>query len=388
MKKPTYNKSDRLPVRKNNPHTPEARERVIDGLRASATADFVFIVRWLTTGKSNGEPIPLARCDNLRNIISNLETLKAGIQPDWRKALTLMSQEVHSRHKVTNTSKPPSKIAVGVISNLNEISQKIASGKATHDMPARLNYMLQLTTSLEGGDELADSIREVTKSAEMALRGYSKSPQKQKILKHIQLPKVLRDDKAFRDECAHLAGISDIIIVANCLIAMSARLGVSPVNLANRAAALKNVIKPEILPELLDLLQQDVDITALVPPPKVKDDNSRSDGGKLVGLTGIVEGGASIGVEAQRIITAELKKHIPLTAVQRIALDTARTSLALECDAFNVIEEIKRISANLNLRPLAVATYVAHKSPGIRSDIAGDVITLLAQDEVLSSNAT
>ncbi|ELN1390900.1 hypothetical protein Q1H60_001332, partial [Escherichia coli] len=238
------------------------------------------------------------------------------------------------------------------------------------------------------GDELADSIREVTKSAEMALRGYSKSPQKQKILKHIQLPKVLRDDKAFRDECAHLAGISDIIVVANCLIAMSARLGVSPVNLANRAAALKNVIKPEILPELLDLLQQDVDITALVPPPKVKDDNSRSDGGKLVGLTGIVEGGASIGVEAQRIITAELKKHIPLTAVQRIALDTARTSLALECDAFNVIEEIKRISANLNLRPLAVATYVAHKSPGIRSDIAGDVITLLAQDEVLSSNET
>lgn len=114
MKKPTYNKSDRLPVRKNNPHTPEARERVIDGLRASATADFVFIVRWLTTGKSNGEPIPLARCDNLRNIISNLETLKAGIQPDWRKALTLMSQEVHSRHKVTNTAKPPSKIAVGV----------------------------------------------------------------------------------------------------------------------------------------------------------------------------------------------------------------------------------------------------------------------------------
>ncbi|MGE9664933.1 hypothetical protein ACQPWO_30460, partial [Escherichia coli] len=65
--------------------------------------------------------------------------------------------------------------------------------------------MLQLTTSLEGGDELAESIREVTKSAEMALRGYSKSPQKQKTLKHIQLPKVLRDDKAFRDECAHLA---------------------------------------------------------------------------------------------------------------------------------------------------------------------------------------
>ena len=85
-----------------------------------------------------------------------------------------MSREVHSRHKVTNTAKPPSKIAVGVISNLNEISQKIASGKATYDMPARLNYMLQLTTSLEGGDELADSIREVIKSAEMALRGYSK----------------------------------------------------------------------------------------------------------------------------------------------------------------------------------------------------------------------
>ena len=54
MKKQTYYKSDRLPVRKNNPHTPEARERVIDRLRASAKADFVFIVRWLTTGKSNG----------------------------------------------------------------------------------------------------------------------------------------------------------------------------------------------------------------------------------------------------------------------------------------------------------------------------------------------
>ncbi|EIY0667609.1 hypothetical protein MMC72_001743 [Salmonella enterica] len=175
MKKPTYNRSDRLPVRKNNPHTPEARERVIAGLRASATTDFVFIVRWLTTVKSNDEPIPLARCDNLRNTISNLETLKAGIQPDWRKALTLMSQEVHSRHKVTKTPKPPSKIAVGVINNLNDISQKIASGNATHDMPARLNYMLQLTTSLEGGDELVNSIREVTKSVEKALRGYSRS---------------------------------------------------------------------------------------------------------------------------------------------------------------------------------------------------------------------
>ena len=46
-----------------------------------------------------------------------------------------------------------------------------------------------------------------------------------------------------------------------------------------------------MLADLLELLQQDVDLTAPAPPPVVKDDNSRSDGGKLVGLTGVVEGG-------------------------------------------------------------------------------------------------
>ncbi|MGY0150566.1 hypothetical protein [Edwardsiella tarda] len=77
--------NDRFSVSKNNPHTPGARERVIAGLLASATANFIFIIRWLTTGISNGEPIPLVKCENLRNTISHLETLKAGIQPDWRK---------------------------------------------------------------------------------------------------------------------------------------------------------------------------------------------------------------------------------------------------------------------------------------------------------------
>ncbi|EOV0990474.1 hypothetical protein ACVQKW_12230 [Edwardsiella tarda] len=388
MKKTTYHRNDRLPVSKNNPHTPETRARVIAGLVASATADFIFIVRWLTTGKSNGEPIPLVRCENLRNTISHLETLKAGIQPDWRKTLTLMSHEVHSRHKVTKSTSNASKIAAGVIGNLNDISLKIASGNVTHDMPSRLNNMLKLAAGLEDGGDLTQRIKEVAQSAEKALHGYSRSHKKQKKPKPVQASQAARNDKILLDECAPLTGINDIFAVANYLISMSNRLRLHPVNLAKRAATLKGVINPEMLPELLELLQQEVDLTAFVPSPKVKDDNTRSDGGKLIGLTGVVEGGASIGVEARRIITAELKKHVPLTATQRMAFDTARAGLALERDTFKAIEEIKRIAANLNLRPLTVATYASHKSPGIRPDIAGDVITLLAQDEALSSKAT
>lgn len=298
MKKPTCRNNDRLQVRKSNPHAPEARARVIASLVASATADFVSIVHWLKIGKPNAEAIPLAKCESLRKAISHLETLQAGVQPDWRKALTLMSHEVHSSHKVTKVATPPSKIVAGILSNLSDISQKIASGNATHDMPGRLDNMLQLTAGLDGSDDLAQSIKNVAESAEKALRGYARTQRKQKTPK--PSPPTLHEDKAFRDECAPLTGIRDIFDIANFLISMSARLGCSPVSLAKRAVALKGVIRPEILPELLELLQQDVDLTALVSPPKIKDDNSRSDGGKLVGLTGVVEGGVSIGVEAQR----------------------------------------------------------------------------------------
>ena len=126
-------------------------------------------------------------------------------------------------------------------------------------------------------------------------------------------------------------------------------------------------------------------MNVLVPLPKVKDDNTRSDGGKLVGLTGVVEGGSSIGVEAQRIITAELKKFAHISGAQRIYLDTARLGLALENDTFKVIEEVKRIAVVHDWSPLSVAAYATYKTPGIRPEIAGDVITLLAQDETLSA---
>lgn len=255
-------------------------------------------------------------------------------------------------------------------------------------MLGRLNYMLQLTAGLAGGDELAQSIRKVSDSAEKALRGYDKPQAKPKTPKPAPPAHAIRDDQTFRLECAPLIGVDDLFVVANCLIAMSARLGRSPVSLAKRAAALKGVIQPDMLADLLELLQQDVDLNALAPPPRVKDDNTRSDGGKLVGLTGVVEGGASIGAEAQRIITAELKKHSPLTSAQRVSFDTARAGLALESDTFRVIEEIRRIAASLNWRPLAVAAHAAHKSPGIRPEIAGDVITLLAQDETLTTSNT
>ena len=50
-----------------------------------------------------------------------------------------------------------------------------------------------------------------------------------------------------------------------------------------------------------------------------------------------------------------------------------------------VIEEVKRIAGTQNCSPLTVAVYATHKTPGIRPEIAGDVITLLAQDEMLSA---
>lgn len=120
--------------------------------------------------------------------------------------------------------------------------------------------------------------------------GYSNKQPKSKIRRPEKANPLLREEQSFRAECAPLIGENDIFIIASCLISMSARLGQSPVSLAKRAVALKGVIKTGLLPELLELLQQDVELNALVPLNIDKDDITRSDGGKLVGLTGVVEG--------------------------------------------------------------------------------------------------
>lgn len=73
-----------------------------------------------------------------------------------------------------------------------------------------------------------------------------------------------------RSECEPLIGLNDIFMIANRLISMSTRLGCSPVTLAKRVDALKGVINPEIMPELLDLLQQDVELMAQTVPLQSK----------------------------------------------------------------------------------------------------------------------
>ncbi|MBL5837906.1 hypothetical protein [Enterobacter asburiae] len=383
MKRPIAHKNDRLPVPKTNHFTPEARQRVINGLVATAKADFVSLVNWLKTGKQNGEPIPLDKCESLRTAILNLGTLKAGVQTDWKQVIQLMEKEIKKSHQLNASVPASSQLVTGVLRSLNDISEKIAAGKAVPEMLGRLENMQQMIANLRGNEGLIKSISILTRSAQDALRGYSKKQPKSKIRKPEKANPLLREEQSFRAECAPLIGENDIFIIASCLISMSARLGQSPVSLAKRAAALKGVIKTELLPELLELLQQDVELNALVPLHRDKDDNTRSDGGKLVGLTGVVEGGSSIGVEAQRIITAELKKLAYISAVQRVYLDTARLGLALENDTFKVIEEVKRIADKHNWSPLSVAVYATYKTPGIRPDLAGDVISLLAQDEVL-----
>lgn len=385
MKRPIAHKNDRLPAPRTNHFTLEARQRVINGLVATAKADFVSLVHWLKTGKQNGEPIPLDKCESLRTAILNLGTLKAGVQTDWKHAIQLMEKEIKKSHQLNASVPVPSQLVTGVLRNLNDISEKIAAGKAVPEMLGRLENMQQMIANLKSNEGLIKSISILTRSAQDALRGYSKKQPKSKIRKPEKANPLLREEQSFHAECAPLIGENDIFIIASCLISMSARLGQSPVSLAKRAAALKGVIKTELLPELLELLQQDVELNALVPLHRDKDDNTRSDGGKLVGLTGVVEGGSSIGVEAQRIITAELKKLAYISAVQRVYLDTARLGLALENDTFKVIEEVKRIAGKYNWSPLLVAVYATYKTPGIRPDIAGDVITLLAQDEALSA---
>ncbi len=383
MKRPIARKNDRLPVPRTNHFTPEARQRVINGLVATAKADFVSLVHWLKTGKQNGEPIPLDKCESLRTAILNLETLKAGVQTDWKHAIQLMEKEIKKSHQLNASVPAPSQLVTGVLRNLNDISEKIAAGKAVPEMLGRLENMQQMIANLKGNEGLIKSISILTRSAQDALRGYSKKQPKSKIRKPEKANPLLREEQSFRAECAPLIGENDIFIIASCIISMSARLGQSPVSLAKRAAALKGVIKTELLPELLELLQQDVELNALVPLHRDKDDNTRSDGGKLVELTGVVEGGSSIGVEAQRIITTELKKLAYISAVQRVYLDTARLGLALENDTFKVIEEVKRIADKHKWSPLSVAVYATYKTPGIIPDIARDVITLLSQDEVL-----
>lgn len=339
----------------------------------------------MEVGKQDGESIPLGKCESLRTIILNLETLKAGVQTDWKQVLQLMEKEIKKSHELKASDPAPSQIFTGILRNLNDISEKIASGNANPEMLGRLENMQKMTANLEGGEDLLKSISILSRNAQDALRGYSKKQPNSKVRKPEKVNPSLRDEQSFRDECAPLIGESDIFIIASCLISMSARLGLSPVSLAKRAVALKGVIKTELLPELLELLQQDIELNALVPLPRGKDDNTRSDGGKLVGLTGIVEGGSSIGVEAQRIITAELKKFAHISGVQRVYLDTARLGLALENDTFKVIEEVKRIAGVHDWSPLSVAAYATFKTPGIRTEIAGDVITILAQDEALAA---
>lgn len=385
MKRPIVHKNDRLPAPRTTPSTPEARQRVINGLVTTAKADFVSLVHWLKVGKQNGESIPLGNCESLRIVILNLETLKAGVQTDWKQVLRLIEKEIKKSHKLKSSDSAPSQIVTGILMNLNDISEKIASGNANAEMLGRLENMQKMVANLEGGEDLLKSISILARNAQDALCGYSKKQPNLKVRKPEKVNPLLRDEQSFRTECAPLIGESDIFIIASCLISMSARLGQSPVSLAKRAAALKGVIKTELLPELLELLQQDVELNALVPLPRVKDDNTRSDGGKLVGLTGVVEGGSSIGVEAQQIITAELKKFAHISGVQRVYLDTARLGLALENDTFKVIEEVKRIAGVYDWSPLSVAAYATFKTPGIRTEIAGDVITLLAQDEALAA---
>lgn len=385
MRKMTANKTDRVPVRKRDPRRSEVREEVIERLRVSANTEFVTLVNWLTSGKGQGQAPPVASCEALRNTITHLETLKAGVQPDWRNVLKLMSCEIHSQHLVDDTEIPRSNIAAGVHRSLTEISQQIAAGKATPVMLGRLEHMLQIASALEGGQALITSIQQIIMSAENSLRGFARPAVQLKVARPVKPSQALREELFFRAECAPLNSITDLFIAADFCIAAAERLGISPVSLIKRAATMKGIIHPEILPELLELLEQEAELSAIAPPLRYKDDNTRSDGGKLVGQTGIVEGGISIGAEAQRIITAELKKTMPLTAALRVSFDTARSALALENDIFKVIDEIRQIAARFNLRPLAVAAYATVKTPGIRPEIAGDVITLLAQDEYLSS---
>ena len=200
MKRPIAHKNDRLPAPRTNHFTPEARQRVINGLVVTAKADFVSLVHWLKTGKQNGEPIPLDKCESLRTAILNLEVLKAGVQTDWKQAIQLMEKEIKKSHQLNASVPAPSQLVTGVLRNLNDISEKIAAGKAVPEMLGRLENMQQMIANLKGNEGLIKSISILTRSAQDALRGYSKKLPKSKIRKPEKANPLLRDEHSFRAE--------------------------------------------------------------------------------------------------------------------------------------------------------------------------------------------
>jgi hypothetical protein len=228
MKREAVHRNDRQRVSRINPTTPEARQRVITALKARADEDLIALVQWLTVDKQKGNPIPFVKCESLRSAIANLETLKAGVHTRWKQALGLMEAEIQKSHRSKASIPAPSQIVTGVLSSLNDISEKIASGNAVPGMLGRLENMQQVITKLEGSEELAKSINIVIQQAQDALRGYRKPQPKSKTRKPERINPAIREEQTFRDECAPLTGESDIFVIANCLISMSARLGQSP----------------------------------------------------------------------------------------------------------------------------------------------------------------
>lgn len=179
---------------------------MIKGLVASPTADFVALVRLLTTGKNAGEALPLEKCENLRNSIARLESMKCGVQTDWKDALRLMEKAIQQSHKVKEIAPAPSRMVAGVLNNLKEISQNISSGTATPEMLVRLKHMQLITSGIKGSADLVKSINEVLESTQNALRGYTRQVVKPKQRKPVKPDATLRDDKMFRIEYETLTG--------------------------------------------------------------------------------------------------------------------------------------------------------------------------------------
>ncbi|EIL5950578.1 hypothetical protein MLH22_13315 [Escherichia coli] len=379
------NKNDRKIVRKRPLEaTKEVREKVVKRHKANAEACFIALVQWMISGKKNGEPIPQSKCDILRTIMTELKNLNAGVLPDWRKALERMELEIKASHKIQKAAEKPSVVGSGILNYLNEISRLVAAGKATPDMLGNLENMRKLVFGMAGGESLAASVEATIASTQNALQGTSKQPPKIKVTKPTK-PRPVRDDTLFREECSPLIGVKDALVAALCIIKMAERRGSPPIEFARKANTMGGIIAPEIMSDIIQLLEQEAKIGTTSNQAHAGEDNIRRDGGKLVGQTGIVEGGESIGADAQRIITMELKRKNPLTPSQRIAFETERVGLAFEKDMFKVIDEVTRIANRFNWRPLAVAAHAACRAPGIRSEIAGDILRLLEQDEALSA---
>ncbi|ELP5717217.1 TPA: hypothetical protein ACOEP7_004440 [Enterobacter asburiae] len=93
---------------------------------------------------------------------------------------------------------------------------------------------------------------------------------------------------------------------------------------------------------------------------------------------------SKIGAEAQRIIITELKKSCATNCRRAGFLRYSPLNTYAQNDTFIAVDEVRQIAASFNWHPLTVAAHRTSKTPGIRHEIAGDVITLLAQDEYLS----